>query len=305
MRRPRNVITLTVLVLLSLSVSVSASAGFFFNIPAHGEECYLVVTPPDKKTKKSDDPEAPPPPARHLFIQGAFSQIDERNPEPIVFFILDHEDKLVDKELRGANFGKFYTEVQFNSKYWLCLQNHNQGPTEKYDPEKHGKHIDGEEREVGVSFMFVFKTDETDQEKAAEKVPGPLVVEDKYTSKWLMLAEVTQRTLTDMVSHVDFLSIRESMHRDVTEKTFTDVLVWTFIEAAVVISIVSILTCEALSHHGLPRTIQFRYYYFSWDRKSSLSAFHSSCSFSTLPNSRLDKCFISRTLSKNDKEKAP
>lgn len=213
------------LLLVWFCVSSVRATSLVFHINAHAEECFILVTGPTDPNKAG----------RSRFLTGSYEQIDERSPEPIIFFVMDAKDKVV-YQSKESSFAQFRVLVEPSAKYWLCLQNHNQGPDEKYNHELHGRHMDGYERVIGLSYNLVY---EAAKEMDTDK-PGPLKVET-HSSTWLDKAETVRESLRSLVHHHDFMRVREMEHRTITEKTFGDVLLWTLVEAAVVLTVVRLL----------------------------------------------------------------
>lgn len=178
------------------------------------------------------------------------------------------QDKVLYKS-RNSKRSSFRIPLEYGNRYWMCLQNHKSDPHKKkskpvkprrdagenadddYDESESESedddHIDYEDRVVGINYNIIYETENgldpfyeneygIDEKKDAAAVPGPVKVE-KWSSEWFVKSEELRRRLKQLVQHHDYMRVRESSHRQITEKTFSDVLLWTLFEACVVVSV--------------------------------------------------------------------
>jgi len=197
--------------LLSLR-STSYSISLVLTIEAYDEECFLIRPPQD------DIPRV---------LAGSYELISDESlsAEPLLVYIQDAStDNLV---FESNNQVRESFEIQLQSKrYWICIQNSKFGPNHVgEEPE----HQDGLTRQVGLHYRVVTSLDNSSSE-------GEALVVTK-SREWRDQSRRLEQTMTELVNHHDYIKVREANHRIVTEKTFNAVLLWTVLEAMVVVGV--------------------------------------------------------------------
>lgn len=183
-----------------------AHASWILTIPPYDEECYLLRT---GSTKPG-------------ILAGNFELIDDHryDANPLLVYVMQEPSTLVYQSDLQRSRDTFEVALDANEKYWLCLQNSSHGPLETRDE---GEHPDNLTRQVGFHYEV----------RAVEKVKEI----SSQTQVWLQHSGVIHQSLRNLLQHHDYMRVRESNHRDVTEKTFSDVLRWTLAEAGVVTAV--------------------------------------------------------------------
>jgi len=142
------------------------------------------------------------------------------SPDPLLVYIMEN-DKVVWHSKPGHSFDTFHAKCQKDKKYWLCIQNSSHGPlSEGQEP----RHPDEETRKVGFNYRM----------HAEPKAVAAEWDSDK-SEEWMDISMEIADDLSDMEDHIGYNKRREADHRSLVEKTFSDVLLWTLMEAAMVV----------------------------------------------------------------------
>lgn len=250
-----------VLLLVHTNTVVFVTAtSLVLSVAPFDEECFLLrILPSSKPTK----------PNHRILLEGHFEQIDDHHSsEPLVVHIAqeisrdsetgERNDKQMYKSHRQKK-DDFGFPVELNNKYWLCVQNHlnNDKDINSDSDDEDDDSLDYENRVVGFYYNLLYQDENgmdayygrkqlekgggdgntaEDKIEAQIKQPGPVKVET-YSVEWYNKAEKLRRNLKNLVQHHDYMKVRESKHRQVTEATFGDVLKWTLTEAGIVLTV--------------------------------------------------------------------
>lgn len=179
-------------------------------IPPNDEECLLI------RTSSWKDPHTHP-----RILYGGYELVEGPNADPLSVFVMDVHDKVLYQSDAGRERDNFHLPIQPLSKYWLCVQN---AVDWREGEEEEPQHPDELPRTVGLSYYVKAPT-------IVQKTDGDM---DKKHNEWMGRAQALSLTLQNLVDHQAYMRLREASHREVTEQTFTDVLLWTLAEAAVV-----------------------------------------------------------------------
>lgn len=208
MRRP-----LRISFALSFLLQWAVAVPYIVKIAPYDEECFLIRTPKDKSLR--------------LFT-GDFELIEEEggiSAEPLLVYIMeaDAKEKILWRS-SGKHANTFRIGVKGgNAGYWFCIQNSSHAPDAKHDEKEHPDH-----RLRMVGFSFELTTFE-------EQKPAPAIFTKDHHYDWMEKSQLVHEELNALVHHHDYLRMRESQHRSVVEHTFSSVLFWTVVEAALVV----------------------------------------------------------------------
>ena len=197
--------------LLAFLLTIQEAMSLTFKIDPYLDECFLMHTP------KTD---------LKLFVSGSFKMVDEGNlsGEPILMYIMDAAtDELLYQSKPGNGRGSFRVPLNPSQKYWLCVQNNSRGPND--EDTEHPDHLP---RTVGLRYRL---------ERVAETAGDPLDPHNQKLHAWLQNAGEVFRELSILEDHMAYSKMREAGQRGLTEKTFTEIMNWTIIEAGAVITV--------------------------------------------------------------------
>jgi len=258
----------------AVMIPTAAATRLIVTVEPFAEECFQMriggtsARPPKSAATRKDGP-------IKVVLRGNFEQIDDGSVsgEPLVVHVVqeplhhvefDQDRRKVVYQSNNEKRGEFRVEVELDDvkpasgdadaekkrkryKYWLCIQNHKQHPLgEEVDDDAHA---DERDRVVGITYNIAYENrDGIDPWQAAlagaadlggdeKPIPGPVRVES-YTKEWIGKSQGLRMQLKLLIEHLEYMKIREADHRQVTEKTFNDVLTWSLIEAAFVLSVV-------------------------------------------------------------------
>lgn len=192
-------------------------AFWVLTIMPYDEECFLIKTSSTMKGMKS--------------LVGDFELIDEGGQgltsEPLLVYVMEARktDKILWRSPPMSDRGSFRVPIsaENSSGYWICVQNTSHGPDNR---EEEPEHPDHRARVVGLTYRV---------EKFRDDKPAPLVFSDQRHYEWMEKSIQVEQELRVLVSHHDYMRVREMDHRRVVERTFGGTLQWTLAEAAVVI----------------------------------------------------------------------
>ena len=204
----------TVLGILSctiISFVTPVDAAYVVSLGALDEECYRIASPG----------------AAGGILYGDFDYLsDSLSPEPLSVVIIDVKlQHVLFRSRRRAKEGAFRITLKPDQKVNLCLQNGivTAGRGKK---SVSTRDHDGKDRVVGFSYSVDVKNENSEihsQNEKNKKVAGEL-----------------HRGILNLINHHQGMRIRESMHREVVESTFNQLLWWLVLEAITVIAIAGI-----------------------------------------------------------------
>ena len=183
-----------------------AQATLVMTVPPQEEECFVIRA------------------REHSTLEGNWDMLDdELTAKPLTILIMQPSNGVTYyRSPKSASEGSFSVKLDAKQKIAVCVQNglgHRRKKkwNEKYKDKDH----DGLDRTVGL-VMNVYKRD--------------MSVELKDTNtKILGKATDLSRRLNELISHHTYMRNREAKHRAVVETTFSHLLSYTCLEAALVI----------------------------------------------------------------------
>uniref|UniRef100_A0A7S2YQA0 GOLD domain-containing protein n=1 Tax=Entomoneis paludosa TaxID=265537 RepID=A0A7S2YQA0_9STRA len=200
--------------------------------PYH-DECLLIRTSSEWKKDQKENPR---------YVWGHYELLSESaDAKPLVVYISTYDmDKMLYKSKKAQASGHFDVRLEAGKRYWFCIVNH-QGGHYAEDDDDYEDHPDDKPRKVGFSLDMVThdEFDYTDLggnpiPQKGEKISKAHEEAKERADHWMFVGRKLQMRLGAMKSHFDYLRVREADHRALTEKTFTDILTWTFAEAITV-----------------------------------------------------------------------
>lgn len=189
-------------------------SGFILTIAPYEEECFLIRT---HAWKKGDV----------RLLQGHYSILSdpaERTPNTVHMFVMDDSDKVYFQSVQGKISDYFQIAVGPQQKYWLCVQNdpyHHYGDSEMAQD----THPDDKDRQVGFGYRI-----QTMAQKAAD-----VTSLDSHVVQWDQISGDISKATQHLMQHFEYMRTRESEHRTVVEKTFSDIFLGAVVEATVVL----------------------------------------------------------------------
>lgn len=198
--------------LLSFLLRFNTShAAWTVNIEPYEESCFVVRT--NGPTSR--------------LLTGNYELLDAQlSAEPLLVYIMEDET-VVWHSKPNTPFDTFQAIMKEGHKYWLCLQNTSHSPLAAAKGEEEPDHLDEKTRRVG--FNYRVNKDPSKPPKIGEHWS------DEKTEDWLDVATDLEEDLHDYYDHFDYVKKRESDHRTIVEQTFSDIMTWTLLEAAVVV----------------------------------------------------------------------
>jgi len=183
---------------LSLTAVPTTDASIVITVPWKDEECYVFRTPLG--------------PESSFTVSGNFDLLDDSlDGTPITVVVLNEELRLLYRSPYGVSESTFeLPNIPMNSRLSLCFQNGTTRRSKQRD--------DNFDRTLGFEI----------------RMTPTLVVENEIpleTKRLLEEAESLQTKLYDLLNHQDYLRDRESIHRELTETTFSRLVRWTMAEA--------------------------------------------------------------------------
>lgn len=248
---------MVLVVLLPKSAVLVGATSLVLDVAPYDEECFMLRFGPAAKPPTGNS-------KIKVILEGSYEQIDDHlSSDPLVVRIFqeisgtpkgpddvsteqDNKELFKSRNKKRSNFRIPLADV--GGKYWMCVQNHKmekEGKKKRRDGDDDAyvddDHVDFQDRVVGFSYNVLYEneagTDPYFDGGEKKEQLGPIKVEE-YSSQWFTKAESLRRSMKNLVQHHDYMRVRESKHRELTEKTFSDVLRWTLIEAATVFSVV-------------------------------------------------------------------
>ena len=194
--------------LLLLTILEIAQSAWTLDIAPYEEACFVI-----RNSGNSN-----------RLLTGNYEMLNaELSAEPLLVYIMEVE-RVVWHSKANTPSDSFHAQLKPNLKYWLCLQNSSHGPLAKgNEPD----HMDELERKVG--FNYRIQKDPTQAPKLGEDW------NDEKTEEWMEVAREVSEDLHDYYDHFDYVKKREADHRSLVEKTFSDILLWTLVEASIVV----------------------------------------------------------------------
>lgn len=214
------------------------------------DECYRFRTPTSWDKDRKRNP-------RYLWGNFELMNRDEAFATPgpfVVFLATDNMETILYRSPgRRSHSGHFDVELEANRVYWFCIANrwinaktlNSGGEMDDIQEEEDGG--DGpayQSRTVGFS-MDIVTADQFDYTDfgGIENVLGDIGETEiskahrdakERSSKWQRIGSSLTQRLKDMKHHFNYMRTREQHHRSITEQTFTDILLWSLAQAAVV-----------------------------------------------------------------------
>lgn len=199
-------------------------------IPPYHEECFRLIVPINEwKT-----------PRRFVGNYELLTDSMEHetvSAQPLLVYVMkvveNHETVLWSQV--GVSRGTFNVKIPIGSNaprlYWFCLQNSDVEP----DSHDEREHPDDITRMIGFTYKFVPDNDHALLlELKNNKKDWD---EEKKTTEWNNRSIEIEQDLNILVSHHDYLKGREVIHRTIVEKTFSNVLEYTLLEAFLVVCV--------------------------------------------------------------------
>jgi hypothetical protein len=189
-------------------------AAFILTIAPYEEECFLIRTHAWKKGEVR-------------LLQGHYQILSdpaERTPNVVHMFVMDDKETVFFQSEQGKIGDSFQIAVGPKQKFWLCVQNdpyHHYGDIQMAQD----KHPDDKDRQVGFGYRI-----QTMAQKAADATAL-----DSHVVQWSQISNDMQLATQHLMQHFEYMRIRESDHRTVVEKTFSDVFMGALLEAAMVL----------------------------------------------------------------------
>lgn len=183
-----------------------AQATIVMTVPPQEEECFVFRA------------------REHSTLEGNWDMLDdELAAKPLTVLIMQPSNGVTYyRSPTSASEGTFSVKLEAKQKVAVCVQNglgHRR--KRKWNAKAKGKDNDGLDRTVGL-VVNMYKRD--------------MSVELKDTnSKILSKATDLTRRLNQLISHHTYMRNREAKHREVVETTFSQLLSYTCLEAALVI----------------------------------------------------------------------
>lgn len=205
---------LTFLCLLSISILPSPVNSFILTIAPYEEECFLIRTHTWKKGEVR-------------LLQGHYQILSDpadRTPDTVHMFVMDDEDTVFFKSIQGKINDNYQIAVGPNQKYWLCVQNdsyHHYGDIQM----SQDKHPDDKDRQVGFGYRI-----QTMAQKAADATAL-----DSHLTQWGQISNDMIIASEHLMQHFEYMRVRETAHRAVVEKTFSDIFLSALAEAIMVL----------------------------------------------------------------------
>ena len=137
-----------------------------------------------------------------------------------------NNDKIIWRSIPNEARGNFRVPIASTKKgYWLCFQNSNHSPDNYAELEQ--EHPDHIRRTIG----FDYKVDSI----VPDTKPSPLLYTLDHTDEWRDKSSLVQSELRQLMTHRDYMHMREVDHRKLVEYTFDDIMSWTFLETVFVV----------------------------------------------------------------------
>lgn len=180
-------------------------ASYVVTIPAKDEQCYLIG-------------------GASGTLSGNFDHLDDDiSSEPLTVVIVDDKEQhVLFRSRRRASEGMFRVNLKNDQKVNLCLQNGivtagrgKKSPTARAH--------DGLERTVGFEYTFDVKDEKKEIHSQNEKNVN-------------VATELTTQ-LNNLMTHHQYMKIREAKHREVVETTFSQLMWWVLLEGIFVVVI--------------------------------------------------------------------
>ena len=201
------------------------------NIEPYDDECFFLKVPSSPKPKAK-------------ILTGSYEMYDEVSSDrvsavPLLVYILEvtrrnkpndnanlpNNEKILWRSVPNESKGSFRVPItSIQRGYWLCFQNSNHSP-DNPDPEQ--EHPDHVIRTIG----FDYNVDSI----IPDTKPSPLLYTTDHTDEWQDKATSVQREIRQLMTHRDYMHMREADHRKLVEYTFDDIMSWTIVETFCVV----------------------------------------------------------------------
>lgn len=215
-----------------LSNHVADALSSVVTLEPYHDSCFLIRTSDAWKNDEKKNPR---------YLWGQFELLSGfLDAKPLVVYVATFDmATMLYKSNRAQAMGQFHVKLEGGKRYWFCIVNH-QGGHRYVDDDDADEHIDEKARKVGFSVNMVThqemhaKNDATDPFKTDEENKKAHEEARIRADNWMGFGRKLQMKLGGMKSHFDYLRVREADHRALTEKTFSDILMWTAAEALTV-----------------------------------------------------------------------
>jgi hypothetical protein len=207
---------------------------WMITIDPYDDECYKIKLPSTSKQKGGGG----------KVLLGSYEMFDEIpttqqrvTPEPLLVYIMQYstdkgKDKIVwrskDNESKGAFRVPLYHTLPGNTGkghgYWLCFQNSNHAPDNENPEKDHPDHV---LRQIGFDYRI--------GSIIPDVKPSPLLFTADHTDEWRDKSSEIQMELRQLMTHSDYMHMREAKHRKLVEYTFDDIMAWIIIETFIVV----------------------------------------------------------------------
>ena len=193
-------------IFLCLAMLLSpCQAGYVVDVEPKDEECFSIPAPKIAGT-----------------IYGNY-EILAGTRDAVSFMIVDAKDERVKfRSRRGSGDGSFKVKQEQGQKMIICLQN---GVYSNHRGEKVSqiKQHDGLSRTIGLSFSF-------EEEDAHKELHS-------QNSRILDQVNDLKSHFFRLKDHQGYMRVRESMHRQLVEKTFSRLMGWNLLEAGALVAV--------------------------------------------------------------------
>jgi emp24/gp25L/p24 family/GOLD len=199
----------TCLFIAICAICLPAHASYVVVVPPKDEACFDIITPLGKAGT----------------LYGNFDHLDdELSSDPLSVVVLDDtEQHVLYRSRRRASEGNFKFKLKPDQKVNFCIQNGiataGRGRKSVTPDRRH----DGKDRTVGFSYSF--------------EVTNEALELKTQNAKLIQTAMDLTRELGNFYNHHEYMRTREAKHREVVEKTFSQLMMWVILEGVTVILI--------------------------------------------------------------------
>ena len=225
-------IILIPLIFVCKFMSIVEAIPMMTTIQPYADECFFLRLPSSPKP-------------RAMILTGSYEMFDEVEDQsvsakPLLVYVMeiarvntDSKDAIIWQSAPNEPKGNFRAPITSTKRgYWLCFQNSNHAPDNEDPEDEHPDHI---ERIVGFDYKV--------HSIVPDVKPAPLLYTNDHTDEWRDKSDLVQAELRQLMSHRDFMHMREGKHRQLVEYTFDDIMAWTIIETTFV---VLVAVCQVL-----------------------------------------------------------
>lgn len=147
---------------------------------------------------------------------------DSKSAKPLSVVIFDSaKNRILYRSISGAREGNFKVKLSLGQRVNVCVQNGLKSISKRKTPIS--KSHDDLERVVGLKFSFEKQND--------------LVELHNQNAKVVSAALSLNRELGKLQDHHGYMKVREAVHRETVEHTFSRLLGWTLLEGGTVVAV--------------------------------------------------------------------